>query len=425
MRSDCRAGTDVAALEGLAKTFGGSEALAAALALSSKEAQQFVLNFQGIPTEVQLAAAEFLVFSGRADDVTQALKDMGIGLEGATERARAIQNASPAAQFALLKSSVDGVAIAIGQELLPHLTELATELIPIAEDITTWIKQNPELTEQILKMAVAAVILGPALVLVGSALSAIGVALGLILSPIGAAVIAVGVLMFAADKLLKALGFPGLVDAITNVIDNWKFIVDSAVMFIQDAWDGFWGSIEGSVNDFKLIIQNALNAIIDAVNPILEAMGVGKINRVTWIINVSANITEQAAAILGLTSAQVQAPIDVGPSLGDPGFGGNSTAPIIPFNLPEFAGGGQVGAGMPALVGERGPEIFWPDSAGTIIPNNIAFGGRGAAIAPVGGNGGRVIHIENVFVTGVEDIDQLADRLERRSNMRAGPRMQN
>jgi len=35
-----------------------------------------------------------------------------------------------------------------------------------------------------------------------------------------------------------------------------------------------------------------------------------------------------------------------------------------------FAAGGSVGASTPILVGERGPEIFVPPSAGTIIPNS-------------------------------------------------------
>ena len=40
------------------------------------------------------------------------------------------------------------------------------------------------------------------------------------------------------------------------------------------------------------------------------------------------------------------------------------------FGLPFFANGGPVGANAPIVVGERGPEIFVPNSTGTIIPNN-------------------------------------------------------
>jgi len=45
--------------------------------------------------------------------------------------------------------------------------------------------------------------------------------------------------------------------------------------------------------------------------------------------------------------------------------GGYSTS------MAEFADGGQPPVGVPSLVGERGPELFVPKTAGTIIPNNV------------------------------------------------------
>tara|TARA_A100001515_G_scaffold8230_1_gene6880 strand:- start:4284 stop:6368 length:2085 start_codon:yes stop_codon:yes gene_type:complete len=44
-------------------------------------------------------------------------------------------------------------------------------------------------------------------------------------------------------------------------------------------------------------------------------------------------------------------------------------------NLPGFANGGRPPANRPSIVGEKGPEIFVPSSAGTIIPNNKIGGG--------------------------------------------------
>jgi hypothetical protein len=41
-----------------------------------------------------------------------------------------------------------------------------------------------------------------------------------------------------------------------------------------------------------------------------------------------------------------------------------------------FANGGMPPVGQPSLVGERGPELFVPQSAGRIIPNNkLGMGG--------------------------------------------------
>lgn len=40
------------------------------------------------------------------------------------------------------------------------------------------------------------------------------------------------------------------------------------------------------------------------------------------------------------------------------------------FGLPGLAEGGPAKAGQPYIVGEKGPELFVPKSAGTVIPNN-------------------------------------------------------
>tara|TARA_R100001463_G_scaffold41917_1_gene88079 strand:+ start:1 stop:906 length:906 start_codon:yes stop_codon:yes gene_type:complete len=45
------------------------------------------------------------------------------------------------------------------------------------------------------------------------------------------------------------------------------------------------------------------------------------------------------------------------------------------LKLPGFAAGGKPPVGKPAIVGERGPELFVPRQAGTIIPNNQLGGG--------------------------------------------------
>lgn len=38
---------------------------------------------------------------------------------------------------------------------------------------------------------------------------------------------------------------------------------------------------------------------------------------------------------------------------------------------PMFADGGRPPVGQPAIVGERGPEVFVPDQPGTVVPNGL------------------------------------------------------
>ena len=60
-----------------------------------------------------------------------------------------------------------------------------------------------------------------------------------------------------------------------------------------------------------------------------------------------------------------------------------------------FANGGDPPVGMPSIVGENGPELFVPRSAGTIIPNH--------ALAGIGG--GQVINYNGPFIQNMSAID--------------------
>ena len=55
----------------------------------------------------------------------------------------------------------------------------------------------------------------------------------------------------------------------------------------------------------------------------------------------------------------------------------------------SFAEGGRPPVGRASLVGERGPELFVPDRAGTIIPNH-AMGGSTNIVVNVDASGSSV-----------------------------------
>ena len=57
-------------------------------------------------------------------------------------------------------------------------------------------------------------------------------------------------------------------------------------------------------------------------------------------------------------------------------------------NLPTFAAGGRPPVGRPSIVGERGPELFVPSTAGTIIPNDKMGGMTNNIVVNVAVDGG-------------------------------------
>jgi hypothetical protein len=73
------------------------------------------------------------------------------------------------------------------------------------------------------------------------------------------------------------------------------------------------------------------------------------------------------------------------------------------MGMPGFANGGDPPVGRPSIVGERGPEIFVPRTAGTIIPNH-ALGGMGATT-----------NVTNNYINAI-DTKSFEDRLLGSSN---------
>jgi hypothetical protein len=71
------------------------------------------------------------------------------------------------------------------------------------------------------------------------------------------------------------------------------------------------------------------------------------------------------------------------------GMGGFTTA-----TEGSFASGGTIQAGRPSLVGERGPELFVPRTAGSIVPSSLTPG-------KMGGGGSVVINQNLNFALGV------------------------
>ena len=81
------------------------------------------------------------------------------------------------------------------------------------------------------------------------------------------------------------------------------------------------------------------------------------------------------------------------------GAGGGETDVFAGFNrgqtdpntltMNSFANGGKPPVGRPSLVGERGPELFVPNMAGTIVPSN-AMGGATNIVVNVDASGSSV-----------------------------------
>lgn len=96
----------------------------------------------------------------------------------------------------------------------------------------------------------------------------------------------------------------------------------------------------------------------------------------------------QTAAIAGLVSLITGTPFAA------------SFKAISGFTLPGRALGGPVSGGNPYLVGERGPELFVPQTSGSIVPNNGIGSFSGGLAAMLGGSdrGGTTLRGQDIIL---------------------------
>ena len=131
----------------LRKNLGGlatDEQAAAAAAIFGKESMAGMLSI------INASDADFDKLTKAIDNSNGAAKQM------AEKRLQGLNG-----QLTLLKSAIEGVQIAVGEALLPPLTQIAQEIAPVIQNFATWAGQHPELIKDAIKLG-AALIAGKA-----------------------------------------------------------------------------------------------------------------------------------------------------------------------------------------------------------------------------------------------------------------------
>ena len=114
-------------------------------------------------------------------------------------------------------------------------------------------------------------------------------------------------------------------------------------------------------------IVDSTKEIKTAFEQIGDSIATGVSDALVEAIQGTKSLGEAAKSILNDISSQLLR-LGINTLLKSTGLG-------IFENLTGFANGGRPPVGRPSIVGEKGPELFVPSSAGTIIPNDKLGGG--------------------------------------------------
>jgi lambda family phage tail tape measure protein len=154
-----------------------------------------------------------------------------------------------------------------------------------------------------------------------------------------------------------------------------KDMDDSRADWSNGAKDAYANYLEQSRNVAGQTEHAFASAFQGAEDALVSFVTTGKLGFAGFATSIISDLARIAAkkAILGFLDSAI------GATAGSEGFLGT----IGTFLKGARADGGPVSGGSSYLVGERGPEIFKPSGAGTIIPNHVLNGMGGGTAGSV------------------------------------------
>lgn len=321
-------------------------------------------------------------------------------------------------QLEVLRNRFNNVAIALGDALVPALIDALQAAEPLFNAISSMARQFADLDPSTQRVVVAvgafAAALGPLAIAVGtvvSAMSTLAPLISALTGPIGLVVTAIGLWVVKWKEISEGsvVIAQWMVDTIASVFQKgFKLITEPVRAGVETITGHFRRMYDVVVGNS--IVPDMVKMIGDWMGRLKTAMGNPTEKAVSRVARALEGLKTQSAQTMGgLTSKlmqgalsfeqfadrAVQALLRVAAQQAAMAIGGPYGAFIGGFLGGFFAGGGRPPMGEISVVGERGPELFVPDTAGTIVPLRPALAGAG------GGGGGIVFH-QQFTITGMD-----------------------
>ncbi|MDP8928545.1 MAG: hypothetical protein M3O70_08235 [Actinomycetota bacterium] len=333
--------------------------------------------------------------------------------------------------FAKTADSVNNQARQQQEQLSNLQIEIGTKLIPVKQQLLEWTGKildkfselSPEAQNLALKIGAVAIAVGPLLIGIGLLIPAVQ-GLSAALAWLWANPVAIGigaVALLAAGLYLayqRSDEFRRIVDVVADVlIVGFGTAIRTALVFLQQIGGGlmlaaenaltFGAALVGWSTPAGIALRNAREDISrtrahtnDQLSAIIKQIDISVEAHVGQALAGIADVRAQAAA---LTRQRYTVFIDAE----GPGLVATRGVGRMRGGVTQRQHGGPVWPGQPFLVGEEGPELFWPKRAGQIVPGRLAP-------AVTTGGGGQVTFAPTFHFHGhVYDRDRLVADIQR------------
>jgi hypothetical protein len=361
-------------------------------AANAKQKLADLIEVQG--TKTKLTVQDHIALRNAQDAVTEATKKQTDAHGKLTAaQAAAAEGASSLSDAQAVQQKVQGQAAAAADTFSGHLKALKTEVEDGAAKIGQ--KYGPALTG-----------LSAGVGILGSGIEGASAILGKFKSAQEAATVATDAMAASetAEGAASTLALGPILLIIAGVV-----AVGVAIYELWTHWDTIWGWIKGAAeavwnwikSNWPLLLGILLgpiglvvgemvkhwDAIKNGFSGVWDTIKSGATDAYHWvgdrvsdIVNFLMSIPSKIAGLGGKIFHEIVSQI--------PGSGLVAGVADKIGGLLHFAAGGQPPVGVPSLVGENGPELFVPSTAGTIIPNHqLGVGGGSVTVGQIVVNG--------------------------------------
>lgn len=258
------------------------------------------------------AMTGFLALMNASDADFEKLSANLANADGTAARMAETMNNNLNGQLTLLKSQLEGVAISLGEQLMPYVTAAVDKI----SQLVTWFSNLDQGTKDtIVTVAGIAAVVGPALVVVGTVISSVGKIISvigaaqkafLVIKPaIAAAGAAIGGL--SAPVLIAAGVIAGLIAAGVLLYQNWDTVKAKAEELKQkliEAWNTAKATVTTTIETMKTTISTTWENIKTTVSSTVDGI---KTKISTTFEEAKAKVTEIFESIKSAITEKIEA----------------------------------------------------------------------------------------------------------------------
>lgn len=202
----------------------------------------------------------------------------------------------------------------------------------------------------------------------------------------------------SAQEFEEAVASDAILMALRQTIGEGFTPLQGKINAIAAGMSAFRDTASSSLTDVIMGTKSLRDALGEIVNSTLRALIQGFINLgiTIFILEPLERFLRRQVDTQRKLNSELKTEIALRSILALFGGGG--------FGIPFFADGGRTTANQPIVVGERGPELFVPNTSGTVIPNDeLGTGGGGG-----GGLSGSDVNVTfNINTLDAADFDSL------------------